>query len=144
MYKSEDLFTTSALKRFCIGRIFSIYHISQKKPFLYPSIKNKLKNGNTVIAPIKNNICSYLIAGNKNTVGIRVPDHLFCKKLSKLFPHPITSTSVNRTGEKPLTKPDDISNEFISDIDLIIDDGIINGVGSKIFLFKNGSWEQLR
>ncbi len=61
-----------------------------------------------------------------------------------LFPNPITSTSVNRTGEKPLTKPDDISNEFISDIDLIIDDGIINGVGSKIFLFKNGSWKQLR
>ena len=55
-----------------------------------------------------------------------------------------TSTSVNRTGEKPLIKPDDILNEFISDIDLIIDDGIINGVGSKIFLFKNGSWEQLR
>ena len=104
------------------------------------AIKNKLKNGNTVIAPIKNNICSYLIAGDKNTVGIRVPDHLFCNK----FPHPITSTSVNRTGEKPLTKPDDISNEFISDIDLIIDDGIINGVGSKIFLFENGSWEQLR
>ena len=31
-----------------------------------------------------------------------------------------------------------------SDIDLIIDDGIINGVGSKIFLFENGSWTQLR
>ncbi len=31
------------LLKYCIGRIFSIYHISQKKPFLYPSIKNKLK-----------------------------------------------------------------------------------------------------
>ena len=26
-----------------IGRIFSIYHKSQKKPFLYPSIKEKIK-----------------------------------------------------------------------------------------------------
>ena len=30
------------------------------------------------------------------------------------------------------------------DIDLVIDDGIIEGDGSKIFLFENGSWEQLR
>ena len=108
------------------------------------TIKNKLKNGNTVIAPIKNNICSNLIVGKENTVGIRVPNHLFCKALSNLFPNPITSTSVNRTGEKPLAKPDDISNEFKQDIDLIIDDGIIKGVGSKIFLFKNGFWKQLR
>lgn len=27
---------------FCIGRIFSFYHESQKMPFLYPSIKNRL------------------------------------------------------------------------------------------------------
>ncbi len=108
------------------------------------TIKNKLKNGNTVIAPIKNNICSNLIVGNKNTVGVRIPDHFFCKELSKLFPNPITSTSVNRTGEKPLTKPDDILNKFKKDIDLVIDDGIINGVGSKIFFFENGFWKQLR
>ena len=108
------------------------------------TIKNKLKKGNTVIAQVKNNICSNLIVGNENTLGIRIPEHLFCKKLSELFPNPITSTSVNRTGEKPLTKPDDILNEFKKDIDLVIDDGIINGTGSKIFLFKNGFWKQLR
>jgi len=107
-------------------------------------IENKLKNGNTIIAPVKNNICSNLIVGNGNTLGIRIPEHLFCKELSKLFPNPITSTSVNRTGQEPLTKPDDILNEFKNDIDLIIDDGIINGVGSKIFLFENGIWKQLR
>jgi nucleoside-diphosphate-sugar epimerase len=31
---------------FCIGRIFSFYHDSQKKPFLYPNIKKRLKNEN--------------------------------------------------------------------------------------------------
>lgn len=108
------------------------------------TIENKLKNGNTIIAPVKKNICSSLILGNGNTLGIRIPEHLFCKELSILFPNPITSTSVNRTGEKPYTKPNDILNEFTNDIDLIIDDGIIKGVGSKIFLFKNGFWKQLR
>ena len=107
------------------------------------TIKNKLKNGNTVIAPIKNNICSNLIAGNKNTVGIRVPDHLFVR-IIKVIPKSNYQHKRKSNREKPLTKPDDISNEFINDIDLIIDDGIINGVGSKIFLFENGSWKQLR
>ena len=33
-----------------IGRIFSIYHKNQKKPFLYPSIKEKIKkNKNNTI-----------------------------------------------------------------------------------------------
>ena len=108
------------------------------------TIKNKLKNGNTVIAQVKNNICSNLILGNENTLGIRIPEHMFCKELSKLFPNPITSTSVNRTGERPLTKPDDILNKFEMNVDLIIDDGIINGAGSKIFLFENGFWKKLR
>ena len=30
----------------CIGRIFSFYHDSQKKPFLYPNIMDRLKNEN--------------------------------------------------------------------------------------------------
>lgn len=30
-------------KNYCIGRIFSFYHDTQKKPFLYPSIKDRLE-----------------------------------------------------------------------------------------------------
>ncbi len=29
--------------KYCIGRIFSIYHKNQKRPFLYPTMKHKLK-----------------------------------------------------------------------------------------------------
>jgi dTDP-4-dehydrorhamnose reductase len=29
--------------KYFIARIFSVYHKNQKKPFLYPSIKDKLK-----------------------------------------------------------------------------------------------------
>ena len=108
------------------------------------SIKNKLKNGNTVIVPAKRNICSELIMGKGNSLGIRIPENHFCKMLSSLYLNPITSTSVNRTGKSPLTKPDDIRNEFKYDLDLIIDNGTINGSASKVFLFKDHVWEQLR
>ena len=108
------------------------------------SIKSKLKNGNTVIVPAKKNICSNLIMGNDNTLGIRIPENHFCKMLSGKYLNPITSTSVNRTGKSPLTTPNDIRNEFKNELDLIIDSGIINGSCSKIFLFKDHVWEQLR
>jgi nucleoside-diphosphate-sugar epimerase len=35
---------TQNYKNYCIGRIFSFYHETQKKPFLYPTIKERLAN----------------------------------------------------------------------------------------------------
>ena len=108
------------------------------------NVRAKLDNGNTVIAPAKKNICSNLIMGEGKTLGIRIPEHNFCKELSSLFPNPITSTSVNRSGQSPHSTSADILSDFKDEIDLIVDDGIINGSGSKIFLLKNNVWEQLR
>ena len=47
----------------------------------------------------KKNICSNLIMGSGNTLGIRIPKHDFCKEISSLFPNPITSTSANINGK---------------------------------------------
>ena len=107
-------------------------------------VKNKLINGNTVIVTAKKNVCSNLIMGSGSTLGIRIPKHDFCRELSSLFPNPITSTSANVKGEKPHIKAEDILNEFENGIDLIIDGGIINGSGSKIFFLDKDNWKQLR
>ena len=107
-------------------------------------IKKKLINGTTVIAIAKKNICSSLIMGSGNTLGIRIPKHNFCKEISSLFPNPITSTSANISGKNPCIRAEDILKEFQDSIDLIIDGGIINGSGSKIFLLDNDVWKQLR
>ena len=42
-YEAEKM-VSEYYNNFCIGRIFSFYHDSQKKPFLYPNIKKRLKN----------------------------------------------------------------------------------------------------
>lgn len=42
-YEAEKM-VSKYYNNFCIGRIFSFYHDSQKKPFLYPNIKERLKN----------------------------------------------------------------------------------------------------
>ena len=107
-------------------------------------IKSMLIDGNTVIVTAKKNTCSNLIMGNGRTLGIRIPKHDFCNKLSSLFPNPITSTSANINGKDPHIRAEDISDEFADSVDLIIDGGTISGEGSKIFLLNNDVWKQLR
>lgn len=106
--------------------------------------KNKLQPGVTIIAPVKNNIVSKLVMGNKNTLGIRIPDQDFCIDLASKYSNPITTTSVNRSGNKPHSDPREIELEFSNEIDLCIDAGIIEGRGSKIYKYENSSWSIIR
>ena len=106
--------------------------------------QNIIANTHTVIVPAKKNLCSDLIKGHNNSIGIRIPNHLFCKNLAFECSYPITTTSVNRTGEKPMTNPETIENEFCNELDLIVEDGLIEGNASKIYLFQDGDWTIIR
>ena len=107
-------------------------------------IFNKLSTSNTVIVPIKRGFVSDHILGSGQTLGIRIPHHDFCFQITEKYPNPITTTSINTTGEKPLTNPNLIKDKFGSEIDLIIEDGIIDNKGSKIYLFKQEGFKLLR
>ena len=107
-------------------------------------IFDKLSTSNTVIVPIKRGFVSDHILGSGQTLGIRIPHHEFCFQITKKYPNPITTTSINTTGEKPLTNPNLIRDKFGKEIDLIIEDGIINNKGSKIYLFKQEGFKLLR
>ena len=107
-------------------------------------VLKKMGGPRTVIVPIKNGIVSKSITGNNNTLGVRIPDHPFCHKISNVYKNPITTTSVNRTGQYPLSNPDEIKNEFDNEIELIIEDGLIKGHGSSILFFEKLKWKILR
>jgi tRNA threonylcarbamoyl adenosine modification protein (Sua5/YciO/YrdC/YwlC family) len=100
-------------------------------------VLEKLGGPTTIIVPVNVGITSPSITGDKQTLGVRIPDHKFCQKLSEAYPNPITTTSVNRTRQKPLTNPEKILSEFSREIDLIIEDGIIEGSGSTIYNFQD-------
>ena len=107
-------------------------------------VSKKLGGTTTVIVPVFKDIVHSLIIGDHNTLGIRIPDHSFCRKLAKNFGGPIITTSVNRTGDPPMTNPNHIYSEFNNEVDLLIDSGIISGHGSSIYIYKYGELKIIR
>ncbi len=107
-------------------------------------VSKKLGGAATVIVPVFKDIVHSSITGEYNTLGIRIPYHSFCQQLARKFGGPITTTSVNRTGDPPMTDPNHIYSEFKHEVDLLIDDGIISGRGSAIYIYKYGKLKIMR
>jgi len=105
---------------------------------------NKLKPYKTIIYPVYENIVNNLILGPNNTLGIRIPNHPFCKSLSEECKVPITTTSVNRSGELPKINVGEILDSFENNIDLIIEDGELSGSASSIYLYQSKNMKKMR
>ncbi len=87
--------------------------------FVFPS-KKKLPDG---------------VIGPGIGLGVRIPDHDLARRIAREFGGPIITTSVNRTGDPPLTEPSEIREVFGKEVDLFIDSGKIPGVASTIISF---------
>jgi len=97
-------------------------------------VMSHLPGSTTFILQTKRSDLSPSVMSKNKTIGIRIPDHPFPIKLTKQLQFPITSTSVNRTGENPLNDPDIIKKTFGNKISLIIDNGLLpHSKGSRIY-----------
>ena len=103
-----------------------------------------LDDQNTIIYPVRKNIVHEKIMGPNNTLGIRIPNHPFCSLISNSCNTPITTTSVNRTGESPKNNVEEILNSFSKEIDLIIEDGDLINSASKIYIYDIGGLKNIR
>ena len=104
-----------------------------------------IKESSTVILPVKNHIVHPSILADDGTLGLRMPHCDFPIALCAKLGFPITTTSINRTGQPPLSDPNLIKEQFDSEIDLIIDAGIIpNGKASTIYKLTNSKFSIIR
>jgi len=55
----------------------------------------------------------------QETIAVRIPQNDFCLNLLKEISRPLISTSVNRNGENPLNRIDQIVNNFLQEVDAI-------------------------
>jgi len=56
-------------------------------------------------------------------VGVRVPEHVFMRHISKELGIPIVTTSANISGKKDIVSISDMEKSISNSVDLIIDDG---------------------
>ena len=122
--------------------VFSCIDIPKKH---HDKINKYLEGKSTIILKVKSGVVHPDILGINKSLGIRIPDHNFGPRLCKILGFPITTTSVNRTGDTPLNDPNKIIKAFYGEFDLLIDDGIMENVsGSTIYKYDNSKIKVLR
>ncbi len=107
-------------------------------PEEWTRIETRLGGATTVIYPIKPDIVHPSLLGPNHSLGVRIPDQKTILNLVTRLGQPITTTSVNRTGEKPCNDPDIIEQKFGKEIDLLLDGGLLPpSSGSRIFKLEH-------
>lgn len=56
-------------------------------------------------------------------MGVRQPRHSITLRVVADLGYPITGTSANRSGQKPLTRALEVAREFGEELDLVLDAG---------------------
>lgn len=94
----------------------------------------------TLILPGAGGLAENLIPEEK-TLGVRVPDHEFCRKLLRRFGRPIVSTSANISGEPTPKSLAEVAREIIDGVDMVVNprfQGKPTGKASSIIAFGEG------
>jgi tRNA threonylcarbamoyl adenosine modification protein (Sua5/YciO/YrdC/YwlC family) len=86
-----------------------------------------------------------LLKTKKDTVGIRVPDHIICQTIIQELGHPIMSASLPMDDDvEYFTDPEIIHDIFEKQVDMVIDSGIGNMLASTIIDCTGDSPELIR
>ena len=102
----------------------------------------------TVIVRKKDNICNTASAG-LDTIGVRIPDCAFSRKLLEEVGRPIAAPSANRSGMPSGTSIDQIREELGNQVDLMfsgeipkygIESTVIKVVGEKCLILRPGAY----
>lgn len=89
--------------------------------------------------------------GNSETVGVRVPEHQFARRLSVELKIPIITTSANISGKKEATTVKQIDKLVIDKVDFIIDSGetihrqgstVVDLISMKLLRKGAGEWDK--
>lgn len=79
-----------------------------------------------------------LITAGKDTVAVRVPDHLLTLKLLQSLDFPLAAPSANPFGSISPTTAQHVADYFPEDLDMVLDGGSCrNGIESTIIGFEN-------
>ena len=94
----------------------------------------------TLILPGATGVAENLIP-DEGTLGVRVPDHEFCRELLRRLGRPLVSTSANISGEKTPKGLPEVAREIVEGVDYVVNprfQGRPTGKPSSIIAFGEG------
>ncbi|WP_300799043.1 L-threonylcarbamoyladenylate synthase [uncultured Alistipes sp.] len=94
----------------------------------------------TLILPGAAGVAANLIP-DEGTLGIRVPDHEFCRRMLRGLQRPVVSTSANISGETTPAGLQEVSREIIDGVDFVVNprfEGKPTRKASSIIAFGEG------
>ena len=103
-----------------LDSINNIYKYAKISDYQLDIINRVLPGPFTILLESKKSNLSKLVTENSNLIGIRIPNHKFTLDIIEGFKNPIITTSLNKTGEAPISNLKKVA-EIYSDI-LIFDD----------------------
>lgn len=110
-------------------------------------LKNNLPGPFTFILNANNNVTKYF-AGNKKTIGIRVPDNAIAQSIISELGKPLVVSTIHHDDEilEYMTDPEEIHEKYEHQIDMVIDGGfggneastIIDCTGDEPIIIREG------
>ncbi len=95
-------------------------------------LKKYLPGAYTIVLKKKDrNFLSSVSGGD--SLGIRIPNNDFCDRIRKIG-IPFVTTSVNFSGESPVNKIEDVSEEIKKKVDVVVDGGVLKGKASTLVI----------
>ena len=94
----------------------------------------------TLILPGAVGVAANLIP-DEGTLGVRVPDHEFCRQLLRAFGRPIVSTSANISGEETPAGLQEVARGIVDGVDFVVNprfEGKPSRRASSIIAFGEG------
>ena len=78
---------------------------------------------------------------DEGTLGVRVPDHEFCRQLLRAFGRPVVSTSANISGHEAPAGLQEVARELVEGVDFVVNprfEGRPTRKASSIIAFGEG------
>jgi len=106
-------------------------------------IKDLLPGPYTVILPATR-LVPRLLQSKRKSIGIRIPDHWFCRAIINALGGPLITTSVPMSGGGLHVDPVKIEKELGHMVDVIVDGGILADIPSTIISMEKDEFHVIR
>jgi len=135
--------TGTKLFSFICSDLKDISRYAKVSDYAYKTMKKLTPGPYTFVLPAAKEVPKKLWTKRK-TVGIRIPDNQITTMIAKELGNPIISTSVTRRRGELIYDPYEIRAIFDFKVDLMLSNGVLNGIPSSIIDLSGDEPEIIR